>query len=64
MVVPLGFVHPGAGDRENGDAPPVRAAHLDRVQLTAADQREPAQEEVVRRDHERRSHCASQASGS
>jgi hypothetical protein len=40
VVVPYRFVEAGAGDREDRDPSPVRAAHLDTPQLAPADEPE------------------------
>jgi hypothetical protein len=47
VVVPYRFVEVGAGDREDRDPSPVRAAHLDAPQLAPADEPEGSEEEVV-----------------
>lgn len=47
MVVTHRFVEPGTRDREDRDPPPVRAAHLDTLELAAADEPEGPEEEVV-----------------
>ena len=51
MVVPYRFVEPRAGDREDGDPTPVRAAHLDALQLAPADEPEGSENEVVGLKH-------------
>ena len=51
MVGALRFVEPGAADREDRDPPPVRAPHLDALELAAADQPERAKEKVVGLKH-------------
>ncbi len=51
MVVPYRFVEAGAADREDRDPSPVRAAHLDTLELTAADEPEGSEEEVVGLNH-------------
>lgn len=47
MVVAHRVLEPGAADREDRDPPPVRAAHLDPLELAAADEPERPEEEVV-----------------
>jgi hypothetical protein len=51
VVVAYRFVEPGAGDREDRDPTPVRAAHLDASQLASADEPESPEEEVVGLKH-------------
>ncbi len=51
MVVPHGLVEPGAADREDRDSTPVRAAHLDALELAPADEAEGPEEEVVGLQH-------------
>ena len=51
VVVAHRFVEPGAGDHEDRDPPPVRAAHLDALELAAADKPESPEEEVVGLKH-------------
>ena len=48
MVLALDVVEPRARDREDRHAPPVRAAHLDRLELAATHEPEGSEEEVVR----------------
>ena len=51
MVLAHRFLEPGAADREDRDPPPVRAAHLDTLELAAADEPERPEEEVVGLKH-------------
>jgi hypothetical protein len=51
VVVPNRFLETRAVDREDRDPSPVRAAHLDVLELAAADKPEGAKEEVVRLKH-------------
>jgi hypothetical protein len=51
VVVPYRFVEARAGDREDRDPTPVRAAHLDALQLAPADEPESSEEEVVGLKH-------------
>jgi hypothetical protein len=51
VVLALGVVEPRARDREDRHAPPVRAAHLDRLELAATHEPEGSEEEVVRLKH-------------
>ena len=48
VVVAHRFVESGAADREDRDPSPVRATHLDTLELAAADEPEGSEEEVVR----------------
>ncbi len=51
MVVPDRFLEPRAADREDRDPSPVRAAHLDRLELAATHEPEGPEEEVVGLKH-------------
>jgi len=51
VVVPYRFVEAGAADREDRDPSPVRPAHLDTIELTAADEPESPEKEVVGLKH-------------
>ena len=51
MVVPYRFVEPGTPDREDRDPSPVRATHLDTLELAAADEPEGPEEQVVGLKH-------------
>ncbi len=51
MVVALRFVGTGASDREDGDAAPVRAAHLDASEFGAPDEAEGPKKQVVGLKH-------------
>jgi len=51
VVLALNVVEPWARDREDRYAPPVRAAHLDRLELAATHEPEGSEEEVVRLKH-------------
>ena len=51
VVVARRLVDPGAADREDRDAAPVRAAHLDAVKLAATHEPEGSEEEVVGLKH-------------
>jgi hypothetical protein len=51
VVVPYRFVETRAGDREDRDPTPVRAAHLDAFELAPADEPEGPEEEVVGLEH-------------
>ena len=51
MVVPDRFLEPRAADPEDRDPTPVRAAHLDALELAPADEPEGPEEEVVGLKH-------------
>jgi hypothetical protein len=51
VVVPRRVVDARAGDREDRDAAPVRAAHLDPAQLAAPHEPEGPEEEIVGFQH-------------
>jgi hypothetical protein len=51
VVVAHRLVEPRAADREDRDPPPVRAAHLDALDLAAADKAERPKEKVVGLKH-------------
>jgi len=51
VVVASRFIDPGTADREDRDPPPVRAAYVDALELTAPDEAERAQEKVVGLKH-------------
>jgi hypothetical protein len=51
VVVADRFVEPRAADREDRDPPPVRAAHLDALDLAAADKAERPKEKIVGLKH-------------
>jgi len=51
VVVPYRFVELRAGDREDRDPSPVRAAHLDAPQLAPADEPEGPEEQIVGLKH-------------
>ena len=51
MVVPYRFVEARAGDREDRDPTPVRAAYLDTLELAPADEPEGPEEEIVGLKH-------------
>jgi len=51
VVVADRFVGAGAADREDRDPSPVRAAHLDTVELAPADEPEGPEEEIVGLKH-------------
>ena len=51
MVLAHGVVEPRTGDREDRDPPPVRAAHLDALELAAADEPVRPEEKVVGLKH-------------
>jgi hypothetical protein len=51
VVLALDVVEPRARDREDRHAPPVRAAHLDRLELAAANEPEGPEEEIVGLEH-------------
>jgi hypothetical protein len=51
VVVPDRFVETRAGDREDRDPTPVRAAHLDTLELAPADKPESPEKEVVGLKH-------------
>jgi len=51
VVVPHRLLEPRAADREDCDATPVRAAHLDTLELASADEPEGSEEEVVGLEH-------------
>lgn len=51
MVLPLHVLEPGARDREDRHAAPVRAAYLHRLELAATHEPEGSEEEVVRLKH-------------
>ncbi len=68
MVLPLGFLHPGTADPEDGHPPAVHSPDLYRLELATADEPESAEEQVVGLDHKRPRqsdvHRASSESGS
>jgi len=51
VVIAYRFVEPRAADREDSDPTPVGAAHLDALELAAADEPEGPEEEVVGLKH-------------
>jgi hypothetical protein len=51
VVVAHRLLEPRAADREDRDPPPVRAAHLDALELAAAHEPERPEEEVVGLKH-------------
>jgi len=51
VVLPRGVLDGRPGDAEEGDAPPVRAAHLDGLELAAADEAQCPEEEVIGLEH-------------
>ena len=51
MVVPYRFVELRAGDREDRHPTPVRAAHLDTLELAPAHEPEGSEEEIVGLKH-------------
>ena len=51
VVLPRGALDARPRDTEEGDAPPVRAAHLDVPKLAAADEAQGPEEEVVGLEH-------------